>query len=73
MKKVVDVAQQSAAETARQLEEVTTRAEAASRRLELTMATTHDIPRAAGQATSSGRTVRRRRRHPSETVDEIMA
>lgn len=64
LKKALDEARATAADTSRSLEETTARADETARRLELLMASSHDASPRRGVAASgaSGRIVRRTRR-----------
>lgn len=75
MKKALENARQTSDAQVGQLEAATSRAEDALRRLELTMATTHDLPAQAGPGAgrSDGRSVRRRRRGPEDDAGDGVA
>lgn len=74
MKKALEAAQKTASMSAEQLEEVTARAEETARRLEMTLAATHDLPRSSlGSVSQGGRSVRRRRRTSADAGDEVAA
>lgn len=74
MKKALEAAQKTASASAEQLEDVTARAEETARRLEMTLATTHDLPRSStGSSSPGGRSVRRRRRTTADAGDEVAA
>jgi len=75
MKKALEKARTTSDEQVGQLEAATARAEETLRKLELTMATTHDMPSHAGQGAgrSDGRSVRRRRRGSEDDATEEVA
>jgi hypothetical protein len=68
MTKALRKAQETSSDSARRLEELTERAEAAASRLELLMASMHDLPEPGEAAPRPARAVRRSRRTEPENV-----
>lgn len=70
LKRALEQAKQTAADTAERLEETTERADETARRLELGMAATHGADAASDGDAGPTRQVRRRRRSASAPIEE---